>query len=328
MSARRRGWFARSILGLVSLLVAGGAARAEWPERPVEFVIGFAAGGGADQTLLPLKPLLEQRLGQSVLFVYKPGADGQLGWEYLHQRGREGYTIAGLSLPHLPASVVLREPSYGLADLASVGIIASDVPVLFVRKDSPLQNLNDLLAAARERPSEVTLAIGSFSGEHYITTLALEQQTGVKFRYVNTRGGGKVLSNILGGHMEVGVARPSVISGVLSEVRGIAIASAERHRLIPDTPTFEEQLPPEAEIPLLRAARGVVVSRSFKDNDPAGFARLTAAVAEAVRSPEYAAVLERLGLDLVYMPPDEADAYAQDYRGQIEKYRELLESEG
>lgn len=314
-------------VGSLVALSSFGSAQAEtaWPDKPIKLVIGFEAGGGADQTLLPLKPLLDKELGQPVAFDYKPGADGQLSWELLRRTGADGYTISGLSFPHLPASVVLRNPSYKLEDFAPVGVIASDVPVLFVRNDSRFKNLKDLLDEARANPGKVTLAIGSFSGEHYITALALEQQTGVKFRFVNTRGGGKVLSNILGGHMDVGVARPSVISAVLNEVRGIAVSAESRHPLIPETPTFKEQLPKEVNIPLLRNARGLVVSSAFKNADPEGFTKLVAALKKSAESPEYRAVLERQGLDAIYMGPEEATAYMKEYRATIEKYKSLME---
>lgn len=317
-----------TLIGLALALGNASAALADsaWPQKPLRTVIGFEAGGGADQTLLPLKPLLDKALGQPLAFEYKPGADGQLSWELLQRTGDDGYTISGLSFPHLPASVALRKPSYTLDDFAPVGIVASDVPVLFVRNDSRFKNLTDLLDEARAKPNTVTLAIGSFSGEHYITALALEKQTGVKFRFVNTRGGGKVLSNILGGHMDVGVARPSVISAVLNEVRGIAVSSEDRHHLIPETPTFKEQLPATINIPLLRNARGLVVTKAFKNANPEGFNKLVAALKTSAESAEYKGVLDRLGLDAIYLGPDEATKYMMEYRATIENYKSLLES--
>ena len=202
-------------------------AETDWPTQPITLIVPFSPGGGMDQTLLPLKPLLEERLGQPVLFDYKPGASSQIGAEFVHAMGEDGYVVGGMSLPHLTNTLIFSEPKYTLDDVAPVAIITKDVPIWFVHKDSPYQDMNDLIEAARENPGEVSLAIGSFTGEHYVTVAMLQDQADVEFNVVNVKGGAKVMSNVAGQHFDVGVSRPSSILPVQDQIRGVGHSVAD-----------------------------------------------------------------------------------------------------
>jgi tripartite-type tricarboxylate transporter receptor subunit TctC len=306
-----------SALAIGAIAATAGAAQAAWPEKPLNMVIQFSPGGGGDQTLLPLKPLLEKSLGQTVLYNYKPGASSRIGTEVIHASGTDGYTMGGLFLPHLPNSTIFAKPKYSIQDFAPVAIFTVDVPIWFVHKDSPYKDMRDLIADAKKRPGEVKLAIGSFTGEHYITVALVEEQAGVKFRTVNVKGGSKVMSNIVGQHFEVGVSRPSSILRVRDDIRGIGIVADKRDPKYPEAPTFAEM---GLSVPALSSSRGIMVSRKFKDSNPQGYAKLVKAVHDAVHSPEYAKTLDRMGLDLAYQGPEEAEKTIMATYEAMKKY--------
>lgn len=310
-------------------MIAVGAASpslAEWPEEPLEIVISFSPGGGMDQTMLPLKPLLEERLGQPVNLNYKPGAGGRIGFEYVLIHGEDGHTLGALSEPHFTNSTIFDTPNYEHDDIVPVGIIGRDVPIWFVNDDSPYEDLQDLIDAARERPGEITVATGSFTGEQYLSLAILEEQAGVQFRAVNVGGGGPVMSNVLGGHFDVGISRPASISGIADEIRGIAILSNERSDLFPDTQTFKEQLDDGMEVPLFSSTRGLFVARSFAEENPEAVEKLEEALAEAIETPEYQAALERMGFPYEYLDAEAAAAEMAETRATMEKYKELVEA--
>lgn len=309
----------------VALATISVSANAEWPEKPIKLVIQFSAGGGGDQTLLPLKPLLDEKLGVPFLYTYKPGAGSRIGTELIFADGAEGYTIGGLFLPHLANTTIFAKPKYTIDDFVPLGIISNDVPIWFVKKDSPFNNMNDLIAAAKARPNGVTLAIGSFTGEHYITVALLEEQAGVQFRAVNVKGGSKVMSNVVGGHFEVGVSRPSSILRVRDDIKGIGVVAPKRSSLFPEAGTFDEQLP-GVKIPYLSNARGLIASAAFKRDNPDGFAKLAAAFEGAVKSSEYAKTLDRMGLELSWLGPDEAAAQVKGAFDAMQKYKPLIEA--
>jgi tripartite-type tricarboxylate transporter receptor subunit TctC len=318
-------YFIFLLIGL-GMVIGPVQAATDWPSRPVTVVVVFKPGGGMDQTLLPLKPMLEKKLGQNFLYSYKPGAGGRIGWEVLFAKGADGYTIGGLIMPHYVNSTIFAKPKYKVDDLVPIGIQTGDFPFWFVRKDSPIKDMNNLIAEAKKRPNKVRVAIGSFTGEHYITVALIEKEAGVKFRVVNVGGGAKVMSNIVGGHFEVGVSRPASVLSIRNEIHGIGIVDAKRSPLYPDCKTFDEQLPESIRIPHLKQSTGMMVHRAFKENDPEGFQKLADTFKWAVHSEEYAKVLKRRGTPLTYMNPEEAAGFVKDMHVKMIQLTELLES--
>lgn len=310
---------------VATALSFAGAAHAEWPEKPITVVIPFEPGGGMDQSALPLKPLMEAELGQTLLFDYKPGAGGRIGFETVVMKGGDGYTVAMLSEPHFTNTTIFDKPRYKHADLTPIGIVARDVPIWFVRKDSPFQDMNDLIAEAKKRPGELTVATGSFTGEQYLTLAILEDQAGIKFRPVNVKGGGAVITNVLGGHFDLGIIRPGSITGVKDEIRGLGVVAAERNETFPEVKTFDEQLPAAIRIPHFSSARGMAVATSFAKANPEAVAKLEAAFKKASQSPEYQAAAERMGLPVIWVPGKAAAAEMADTAANMEKYKPLVD---
>ncbi len=170
-----------------SFTISAGTAEAaeDWPGGSVTFVLPTGPGGSADQSLLPLKAPLEKELGTTLLYSYKKGAGGELGWSLVYNDGAKGTTIGGFWIPHMPNTVLFQKPPYKVDDFSPVAMLTGDVPVWFANKNSPYNDMNDLLADARKRPDQVKLVIGVFTGEHYITVASVEQQAKVDFRVVS-----------------------------------------------------------------------------------------------------------------------------------------------
>lgn len=310
---------------VLAVLVGASQAGTDWPNKPVTVVVPFSPGGGVDQTLLPLKPILEKKLGQSFLYSYKKGASGRIGWEIVHADGAKGYAVTALVLPHLVNTTIFAKPKYKFDDITPVAVITGDVPIWFTHKDSPYNNMQDLVADAKKRPGEVKLAIGSFTGEHYIGVALLEQNLGIKFRKVNVKGGSKVMSNVVGKHFDVGVSRPTSILRVREDIKGLGIVAAKKSALYPEAETFDKQLP-DSKIPHMRAAFGFAAHKKFKENDPEGFAKLVKAVKEALHSAEYQKTLKRGGRELTYLAPDEAVKFVAEMHASMLKYKPLIDA--
>ena len=141
-------------------------AASDWPGGSVTFVLPTGPGGSSDQSLLPLKAPLEKELGTTLLYSYKKGAGGELGWSLIYNDGAKGATIGGFWIPHMPNTVLFQKPPYKVDDFAPVAMLTGDVPVWFANKNSPYNDMADLLADARKRPDQVKLVIGVFTGEH------------------------------------------------------------------------------------------------------------------------------------------------------------------
>lgn len=320
----------RRLIGTVAIAAAtalalGGPARAEWPEKEITIVLPTSPGGAVDQLMLPLKPLLEEELGVSVLLDYRPGGSTQIGSQLVAARGGDGYTIGALLLPHIIGTVLYQKPSYTLDDFSPVGIVSGDVPIWFTSKDSPYNDMNDLIADAKKRPGEITIAIGTFTGEHYITLVQLQDQGDLDFRAVSVGGGSDVMSGVVGKHFDVGISRPASILSVKDDIKGLGIVSNERAGFYPDTKTFDEQLTDPFKIAKLRFAVGLMTTSKFAENDPDGFNKLSAALDKAVHTAAYKETLDRAGRDLTYMDPAEAKALMSEMSEVMTKYKPLVE---
>ena len=321
----------RNFIGTVAIaaataLVLSGPAHAEWPEKEITLVVPTSPGGAVDQLMLPLKPLLEEELGVSVLLDYRPGGSTQIGSQLVAAKGADGYTIGALLLPHIIGTVTYQTPSYTLDDFAPVGIISGDVPIWFTSKNSPYSDINDVIADAKARPGEVTVAIGTFTGEHYITLVQLQDQGDLDFRAVAVGGGSDVMSGVVGEHFDIGISRPASILSVQDDIKGLGIVASERAALYPDTKTFDEQLPDPFKIAKLRFAVGVMTTATFAEENPDAFQKLVAAVDKAVHTEAYKETLGRRGRDLTYMNPEESQALLDEMTEVMTKYKPLVEA--
>jgi tripartite-type tricarboxylate transporter receptor subunit TctC len=314
-------------IALAGATVIGAApAKADWPEREITVMVPFSPGGGVDQLMLPLRQPLEEELGVNVLIDYRPGGGGQIGFQHVAAQGADGHVIGALVLPHLVGTQIYQDAAYSLDDFAPVAIISGDVPIWFSHPDAPFDDISELIEAARERPDEITVAIGSFTGEHYLTLVQIEEQADVSFRAVNVGGGAEVMSGVVGQHFDVGISRPASILPVQDDIKGLGIVASERNSLYPNTMTFEEQLGDEFEISRMQFAVGIMTSAAFAEENPEGFARLVEAVEAAVHSDAYIQSLETGGRELSYLGPDEASDLIAEMYEVMEQYRPMVEA--
>jgi tripartite-type tricarboxylate transporter receptor subunit TctC len=309
-----------------SFTISAGTAEAaeDWPGGSVTFVLPTGPGGSADQSLLPLKAPLEKELGTTLLYSYKKGAGGELGWSLVYNDGAKGTTIGGFWIPHMPNTVLFQKPPYKVDDFSPVAMLTGDVPVWFANKNSPYNDMNDLLADARKRPDQVKLVIGVFTGEHYITVASVEQQAKVDFRVVSVQAGSKVTANILGNHFDVGVIRPLSIYSVRDEVKCLGVVAAKRSPVFPNCKTFDEQLSKDVKVPHLSFSIGVLATTAFKKSNPEGFKKLVAAVKKAAASKAYIDGMKRAGRVVTYAGPDEAAKMVKDTAKLMEQYKPMI----
>jgi tripartite-type tricarboxylate transporter receptor subunit TctC len=309
-------------LGLAATVLLAAPAWA-WPDKRIDLVVPFAAGGGIDQTLLPFARLLEAELGVPVVLVNREGASGQIGWEHVHRLSDPSHTIAALALPHFVNTTIFSNPEYGIDDFVPLGLLVEEVNIWFTHKDAPWKDMRELIADARARPGEITLAISGTSGDNYLSVILTEQEAGVDFRVVNVSGGGQVMTNVAGRQMDVGVSRPGTILALKDELRGLGVATEERVATWPETPTFDEQIG-EYGIPNFRLSRGLMVSAAFVEQNPQAYERLVAAVAKIAAEPGFAEQMEKLGLDVRYLDPDAAAERIRTEADAMATHRELI----
>ena len=244
-SNRSNALFALLALALAATTLAATPSRSQdYPARPVELIVPFAAGGGAELLARLLSEGLNKRFGQAFLVINRPGANTNLGTLSVVRAKPDGYTLAIASVgltanPSLYKSLAF-EPQ---RDLDPITLIANSPTVLVVPPSLPVNTLPEFIAYAKARPGELNYGTyGAGSGPHLATEL-FQAKTGVRMQAVPYGGGGPAALGAVTGQVQ---ALFSSVLPVLGLVRGdklkpIAIAADRRSELLPNVPTFLEQ---------------------------------------------------------------------------------------
>ncbi|MBO8127294.1 MAG: tripartite tricarboxylate transporter substrate binding protein [Firmicutes bacterium] len=214
---------------------------ADYPKKPITYIIPFNPGGQSDLEARRQQPLLEKILGVSVVITYKAGGGGSVGWTELVNSPPDGYTIAGNNIPHIILQPLQRENAgYQTADLEPVALFQTTPIGLAVLKSAPFKTLGEFIAYAKENPGAITVAgSGTYTG-HHLAYLQFQKLTNTKLTYVPFTGAAPQVTAFLGGHTMAIFGNSNDLVQHKDRIRILAIGSEERFAALPEVPTFKE----------------------------------------------------------------------------------------
>lgn len=260
---------------------------AAWPDdKPIEVVIGFAAGGGTDVMARKLLPFVEKRVGGKAKFVVlnKPGAGGEIAFASIARSAPDAYAMGVVNVPGYNFLPMTRKTQYSTDDIRLVARVVDDPNILVVRADSKLTSLSDVLAALRSKPGSVTFGHNGAGTNGHLAIRKLATAAKVEPNEISYRGTSAQRTDLMGGHLEVAMISLSEVPELhgtnKGELRVIAMLSKTRSPSLPDVPTAEEAGIPVA----MTAERGFAVPKGVPDEV---VRKLEAAIAESLRDPEY-----------------------------------------
>jgi tripartite-type tricarboxylate transporter receptor subunit TctC len=231
--------FLRRLL-LACLVLAAGGALAAYPDKPVQYIIPFAPGGESDITARMQAQVFSAKYKQQMVVINRPGAGGGLVWSQLNGMPADGYTIAGVNLPHIVLQPIEGNVNYKTEDIAPVYFFQYTADAVVVPESSPFKTFQDLLRAAKESPEKITLAgSGTFSANH-MAAERLNKLFGVKITYVPFKGTGDLVSSVQGGHVSGAMSYLPFAIQQKGKMRPLVIATEKRHPAFSDVPTFRE----------------------------------------------------------------------------------------
>jgi tripartite-type tricarboxylate transporter receptor subunit TctC len=226
----------------MSLFCLGTAYAAQFPEKPVNYLVAFNPGGESDIFARAQQPFLEKELGQSVLISYKIGGGGSVGWNDLIRSKPDGYTTAGFNLPHIILQPLQRKTSgYQTKDIEPVMIFMNTPNILAVPVNSPYKTLKDFLEAAKAMPGSLVLGGSGSSSANHLGVVRLNKLAGVNISYVPFTGTGDAMPAFLGGHVTGLMTYTTMATQYKNDMRVLAVATEKRFSMLPDAPTFKEQ---------------------------------------------------------------------------------------
>ena len=216
------------------------AAEKPYPNRPINMVVPFAAGGGADLSSKPVADKMAEFLGEPLISVYKPGASGALGAGFVAKAKPDGYTVlvGGPSL--LVVAPITKKLDYKLDNFIFAGAYATNVVWLAVKSDARWKNLKEFVEEARKNPGKLTVSsYGRLSLADFVI-MFLNKYANIQLTHVPYKATGEALTAVLGGHADAAVTTGS--AGLLDAGSIRILAAAEEKRLedFPNIPTFKE----------------------------------------------------------------------------------------
>lgn len=294
---------ARAGTGRAAEPEALGALRpAGFPNRPIEFVVAFPAGGGMDVTARIVARQAERLTGHRFVVNNRVGGAGVVAHSYLaRQAPADGHTVGIVSSSLFVDGMLRSQGLWSRADLEIIGFINYDATNWIVASNGPLAGLDlrQVLARAREAPETVRISILPQSTSEFLAEQA-EKRSGARFLKVPFQGGVPGMTAMLGGHVDIATVFYSEYHGQMAAgaVRPLAVANAGRLPNMPDVPTFNEVL--GTDDILWAAWRFAVVPRAVVPEQRAYLAaviRAAASTPEAVQEFTQAGVLLDPSLD-------------------------------
>ena len=252
----------RLAAGIASLLVAVAASAAGYPERAVQYIIPFPAGGESDIAARFQQQAFVQKFKQEMVVINRAGGGGAVVWQQLNSMPGDGYTIAGINLPHIVLQPLEGTVQYKTEDMTPVYFFHYTPDALIVPADSPYKTFADLLKAAKDKPGALTIAGSSLNSANHAAHEKFNKEFGVRTTYVPFKGTGDLIASVLGGHVAAVMSYSTLAIQQKGKMRMLAVATEKRLPQYPDVPTFSE-----LGVKWIDGAyRGVAVPKSTPEN--------------------------------------------------------------
>jgi tripartite-type tricarboxylate transporter receptor subunit TctC len=232
------------ILFVLLFLLLAGSSWAQYPTKPIQIIVPFPPGGGADVTARLVTDKVSAFLGQPVVVVNKSGGGGVIGTYSVKAAPADGYTILQIPSPFIMAPLVTKGVAYSpTEDFIPISMAAHAPVVLAVKKEARWQKLEDLISEAKRNPGKITCGITGYGAGTHFTAEMFKMQTDIEVNLIPLDGTAGTVSGILGGHVDF---TPPEVAGVVynqlvaGSMRSLAILSEKRHKDFPNVPTTVE----------------------------------------------------------------------------------------
>jgi tripartite-type tricarboxylate transporter receptor subunit TctC len=291
--------------------------------KPIEWVVGYAAGGGSDSVARATAEAMSKSLARPVVINNKPGAATNIAADYVARSKDYGNVMLTADFATLAANPFLfSKLSYNAEkDLTPVGMLARFPLVLVVGPQVPAKNFKEFIAWAKAQPGGVNYASAGAGSPHHLATELLREKTGITMAHVAYRGAAPALQDILGGQVpfmmvDTASGNQFVLAG---KVKAIGVASAKRIATLPDVPTLAEQGLSDFEA---YAWQGLAVPSGTPADT---VAKLNKALVDALNSTAVQARFQALGVEGLPGTPNDMAKYVKDER---ERWGRLIKANG
>jgi tripartite-type tricarboxylate transporter receptor subunit TctC len=312
----------RTTLGLigagVSTLAIGRAFAADYPARPVRFLVGYPPGGATDIIARLIGQRLSEKLGQQFVIENKPGAGNNIGTEAAINAEPDGYTVLLVNPANYINTTLYTNLKFNFVrDVAPIASFNRVPNVMTVAKDVPAKTVAEFIEYVKANPGKVNMASSGNGTSVHLSGEMFMAMTGTKMQHVPYRGAAPAITDMLGGQVQVIFDNmPSIIQHVRSgALRALAVTTTERSSQLPDVPTVAETVP------------GYEASALFGMGAPKNtpkeiVAKLNGEINTILADPDMKKRLIELGGDSLIETPE---AFGEQIKAETEKWKKVVE---
>lgn len=298
---------------LCALTMTSAAYASDYPQKPIEMIIPYAAGGATDVIARMVTSKLPDELGQSVVAVNKPGAGTTLAASGVARAEPNGYTLYTTTAAHTISASLYRNLNYDpIKDFAPIHLIARIPIVLVTSPNYKVESLQDYIKKAKESKAGITVGSPGNGSPQHLAQALFQSQTGTKFIHVPYRGDAPLITDMLAGQVQsafitLSAALPHIQSGKL---HAVAIANPERVDAIKDVPTMGEA-----------GVKDFNAATWFGIFGPAGISadiqqKLHMAIEKVTADPAFKKRIDEMGGQLMNLGPDQFSDYVRQEANQ------------
>ena len=297
------------------------AFAAEYPARPVKWVVGYPPGGATDILARLIGQRLSEKFGQQFVIENKPGAGNNIGTESVVNAEPDGYTLLLVNpANYINASLYANLKFNFVRDIAPVASFQRVPNVMTVNKDVPAKNVAEFIEYVKANPGKVNMASSGNGTSVHLSGEMFMAMTGCKMQHVPYRGAAPAITDMLGGQVQVIFDNmPSIIQHIRSgSLRALGVTTAERSAQLPDVQAIAETVP--------NYEASALFGMGAPKNTPKEIiARLNGEINTIMKEPDMTKRLVELGGEpLVQMP----DAFGDMIKAETDKWKKVVEFAG
>jgi tripartite-type tricarboxylate transporter receptor subunit TctC len=318
-----RASFVASVCSFAVAALAGliAAPTLAYPDRPIHLLVPYPAGGPNDVIARLVANQLDDTFGQQVIVENRPGSSGNTAVIVTARAAPDGYTLVLPAMSYAVNPSLFSNVGYSFDQLIPVSIVTEGPLVLTVHPSLGVKSVRDLIALAKARPGKINYGSGGLGSSPYLAAELFKRSAGIDLRHIPYKGTHDLIADLLTGRVPVVFLSPLVAEQQVADGKLLAlgITSAQRSPNWPETPTIAEAgLPGYA-----MEAWYVVLAPRGTPKDVVD--KLSAAIAEAVKSPEVSDKLASLGNVVRGSSAAEAQAYVE---AESKRWHEIISAAG
>jgi tripartite-type tricarboxylate transporter receptor subunit TctC len=303
--------------------LGGPAPAQDYPTQTIRLIVPFGPGGGSDIVSRIIGQRMQEKLGQPFVIENKPGAGGTLGNEMVANAPKDGYVIGIMTAGQIIAAVMTKSMRYDtrtafdpIAQVATAGLL------IVTRADYPVNNVKELVAAAKANPGKIAFGSPGFGATQHLAGELLKQSAGIDVLHVQYRTSPEANTGLLSKQVDVVIETVSAVLGHIKggQLKALAVTGKDRFPAVPDVPpAIESGVVPGYDVTTWYGFFGP------RGMPPAAIAKLNKAFNEVIAEP---AVRERLTTAGVVVKGSTPDEFGQFMAGEFAKWSAVREKSG